>query len=443
MVDHRGTLLVKNGRVIDPGRNFDDMVDVHIHEGRIAQVAADLVVDNEVPVVDASGLIVAPGFLDVHVHLRQPGAEHKETITSGTAAAAAGGICSVAAMPNTQPPPDSVERLHQIMSLAVDANVRYYPIACITRDRAGKELAPIPELAAAGAVAFSDDGDPVEDEGLMRQALKWARQLGVPMFPHEEVKSITAGGCMHDGEVSARLGVRGMPAAGEEVMIARDIELVRETGGPLHIAHISTAGAVELVRRAKLDGLPVTCEVLPHHFILDDIEVERQGTAAKMSPPLRSPGDVQAMLAGLQDDTIDMISTDHAPHSAKEKEAGLETAPFGIVGLETAVGLTLTYLVEAGVLDMPKAIEKWTVNPAEILRLPGGRLDPGSVGDLTLIDPACRWTVDSATFASRCQNTPFNGYALRGKAVATIVDGAVVYDEGGRGPQPVAGNAFS
>ena len=428
MMGNRENLLVKRGRIVDPASGFDDVADVSIRDGIIERLSADLAETEDQAVVDASGLIVAPGFIDVHTHLREPGAEHKETIATGTAAAAAGGICSVAAMPNTQPPPDSVERMHRIAKLAETAVVRFYPIACVTRDRAGRELAPIPDLAAAGAVAFSDDGDPVENEEIMRQALVCARQLGMPIFPHEEVKSITAGGIMHEGEVSARLGVRGMPSAGEEEMIARDIELVRETGGPLHIAHISTAGAVDLVRAAKRDGLPVTCEVLPHHFVLTDAEVERQGSAAKMSPPLRSADDVAAMLRALADDTIDLISTDHAPHSAEEKKAPLEPAPFGVVGLETAIGLTFTYLVETGILELSKAIEKWTSKPAEILKLPGGNLQPGNVGDLTLIDPNLDWTVDAASFVSRSRNTPFDGCQLRGKAVATVVGGAVIYN---------------
>ncbi|MBI2505401.1 MAG: dihydroorotase, partial [Candidatus Latescibacteria bacterium] len=364
-----------------------------------------------------------------HVHLREPGFEHKETIASGTVAAAAGGICAVAAMPNTHPPPDTAGRVEEARRRAAHAPVRVYPIACITLGRQGKSLAPLAELARAGAVAFSDDGDPVEDEGLMRSALELGRQLGIPLFPHEEVKAITAGGCMHEGQVSARLGVKGMPAAGEEALIARDLELVRQTGGPLHIAHISTAGTVELVRQAKAEGLPVTCEVLTHHFALTDEEVARQGTQAKMSPPLRSGADVQAMLRGLAEGVIDTIATDHAPHSAEEKKRPLEQAPFGIVGLETAVGLTLTHLVHTGVLDLFQAIEKWTWAPSRILRLPGGHLSPGGLGDVTIIDPNKEWTVDASQFRSKSRNTPFNGYKLKGKAVATVVGGKVVYSE--------------
>ena len=290
-------------------------------------------------------------------------------------------------------------------------------------------MAPLLELARAGAVAFSDDGDPVEDPELMRQALELGRRLDRPVFPHEEVKALTAGGCMHEGEISAQLGVVGMPACGEEEMIARDIELVRQTGGPLHIAHISTAGSVELVRKAKVAGLPVTCEVLPHHFVLTDVEVARQGTAAKMSPPLRTAADVRAMLDGLVDGTIDLISTDHAPHTEAEKQFPLTEAPFGIVGLETAIGLTLTYLVEPGILDLSTAIEKWTWSPARVLRLPGGRLSPGDPGDITVIDPNLEWVVDASRFYSRSRNTPFKDYRLKGKAVATIIGGEVVYNE--------------
>ena len=429
MAASQNNLLVHKGRLIDPANRIDAPLDVLITNGLVERVGENLQPPENTPVINATGLVVAPGFIDVHVHLREPGFAHKETIATGTAAAAAGGICAVAAMPNTAPPPDSVAHLEEMLHCAQDAAVRFYPIACITVDRAGGELAPLEDLAAAGAIAFSDDGDPVEDAELMRRALEIARRLDRPIFPHEEVKRLTAGGCMHEGEVSARLGLKGMPAAGEEEMIARDLELVRHTGGPLHIAHISTSGAVDLVRRAKAAGLPVTCEVLPHHFVLTDEEVARQGTAAKMSPPLRTSADVQAMCAALADGTIEVVSTDHAPHTAEEKSLPLEQAPFGIIGLETAVGLTLTYLVESGILSLSAAIEKWTWAPARILRLPGGRLSPGDLGDLTLIDPKRNWTVDAARVRSKSNNTPFGGCELRGKAVATVVGGEVAYSE--------------
>ncbi|MBT6143851.1 MAG: dihydroorotase, partial [Gemmatimonadetes bacterium] len=306
-------------------------------------------------------------------------------------------------------------------------SVRIYPIGTVTGGRVGNGLAPLREMAAAGAIAFSDDGDPVEDEELMRQALVLAAELGRPIFPHEEVKSLTAGGCMHEGEVSRRMGIKGMPAAGEEDMIARDIDLVRETGGGLHIAHISTAGTVDLVRAAKKQGLPVTCEVLPHHFIMTDMEVERQGTAAKMSPPLRAAEDVAAMLAGLSDGTIDTLATDHAPHTMEEKQLPFVEAPMGIVGLETAIGLSLTHLMHAGILDLTAIIDRWSAAPARILSLPGGRLQRGDAADVTLLDLAAVWRVDSSQFQSKSTNTPFEGHELRGRAVGTIVAGHIVH----------------
>ena len=430
MVEHSADLLVRQGRIIDPASKTDAQGDILICRGRIAQSGPDLQAPPGTPVLEARGLVVAPGFIDVHTHLREPGFTHKETIASGTAAAAAGGICAVCAMPNTNPPPDNADHMNTALNCAKTATVRYYPIACVTVGRKGKgKLAPLEELAALGAVAFSDDGDPIEDEVLMRRALEIARDLDRPIFPHEEVKALTEGGCMHEGEISKRLGVKGMPATGEEQMIARDIELVRQTGGPLHIAHISTIGSVELVRRAKADGLPVTCEVLTHHFALADREVEIQGTAAKMSPPLRSEKDVAAMCAGLTDGTIDIISTDHAPHSAAEKALPLTEAPMGIVGLETAIGLTFSYLVETGVLTLGDAIARWTCNPARILRLPGGQIAEGQLGDLTILDVNREWIVNPATFRSKSQNTPFSGYRLKGKAVATIIGGQVVFSD--------------
>lgn len=423
------SLLIRGGRLIDPASRTDGPADLLIEQGQVRRVGPGLAAPPGARVLEAAGLVVTPGFIDAHVHLREPGFEHKETIATGAAAAAAGGICAVAAMPNTNPPPDTAQRVEEARRRAAAAPVRVYPIGCITAGRQGRSLAPLAELARAGAVAFSDDGDPVEDDELMRRALELGRQLGIPLFPHEEVKAITAGGCMHEGQVSARLGVKGMPSAGEEALIARDIELVRQTGGPLHLAHISTAGTVELVRQAKAEGLPVTCEVLTHHFILTDEEVARQGTQAKMSPPLRSRTDVQALRRGLAEGIIDTIATDHAPHSAEEKSRPLEQAPFGIVGLETAVGLTLTHLVHAGVLDLFQAIEKWTWAPARILRLPGGYLSPGGPGDVTIIDPHREWTVDATRFRSKSRNTPFHGHRLRGKALATVVGGKIVYSE--------------
>ncbi len=430
-----GSLLLSGGRVIDPANGVDRVADVLLADGLVHAVGVGLTAPVGVEAIDVAGLIVTPGFIDSHVHLREPGFEHKETIATGTAAAAAGGFTAVAAMPNTNPPPDEATHVTEtVLRAERDGLVRVYVIGCITRGRHGEQLAPLEALSEAGAIAFSDDGDPVEDEALMRDALRIASRIGRPLFPHEEFRAISAGGCMHDGDVARRLGVKGMPPAAEDDMIARDIDLVRDTGGALHIAHISTAGTVDLVRAAKADGLPVTCEVLPHHFLLTDDEVERQGSAAKMAPPLRSTTDVEAMRVGLSDGTIDTIATDHAPHTVQEKAESLADAPFGIVGLETAVGLSITTLVEGGWLDLPTLVEKWSWAPARILNLPGGRLSPGEVGDVTVLDPQRRWTVDPGDFRSMATNTPFTGFDLVGRAVATIVGGRIVYRDDTLGP---------
>ena len=423
-----GSLFIKGGRVVDPANHYDETGNILIENGSVRAVGRQVEADPGTPILDASGLLVTPGFIDSHVHLREPGFEHKETIATGTRSAAAGGFTAIVAMPNTEPPPDTGQRIADFLERAAQqAVVRVYAIGCISTEREGHTLAPLKEMAEAGAVAFSDDGDPIEDADLMQRALQSAAQLQRPIFPHEEVRAITRGGCMHEGETSRRLAVRGMPAAGEEEMIARDIELVRQTWAPLHLAHISTAGTVQLVQQAKADGLPVTSEVLPHHFILTDRSVERLGAHAKMSPPLRGRADVEAMLRGLADGTIDTIATDHAPHTAQEKALDLEQAPFGIVGLETAVGLTFTYLLKTGVLELPDAIAKWTSEPARILRLAGGTLSVGSPGDVTVIDPDLEWTVEPDQMRSKSSNTPFGGYQLTGRAVATVVAGQVVY----------------
>jgi len=395
--DFCASLLIRGGRVIDPADHVDEEADVLIEDGCVREVAPNLKPPAGVPVFEAAGLVVAPGFIDSHVHLREPGFESKETIATGTAAAAAGGITAVVAMPNTNPPPDTPAAVAALRQRCRGARARVYTTGCITAGRQGLELAPLRDLAAAGVVAFSDDGDPVEDADLMRRALEVAGELDLPLFPHEEVRALTAGGVMHDGSASASL------------------------------AHISTAGAVDLVRQAKAEGLPVTCEVLPHHFILTDAEVVALGPDAKMSPPLRAARDVEALLTGLADGTIDTIASDHAPHTAAEKSRGLKLAPFGIVGLETALGLSLTYLVEPGILSLPQFVAAWSWKPAQIFGLPGGRLGPGAPGDATILDPSRAWTVDSTGFSSRSANTPFDGYELTGRAVATVVGGRVVY----------------
>ena len=419
-------LLLRGGRLVDPAANRDETTDLLLRDGVVAAIGEEVTM-TDIEVVDVTGLVVCPGFIDAHVHLREPGFEHKETIKTGAEAAAAGGFTSIVTMPNTAPPPDSATRVEDLVERYQAGCVRIYPMGTVTGERTGRGLAPLREMADAGAVGFSDDGDPVEDEDLMRRALQVAAETGMPIAPHEEVKNLTTGGCMHEGDVSRRLGFTGMPAAAEEQMIARDIELVRETGGPLHILHISTAGTVELVRGAKASGLPVTCEVLPHHFLMTDEQVEHLGTAAKMSPPLREQADVDAMIAGLADGTIDTLATDHAPHTAQEKALPFPEAPMGIVGLETAVGHTLTRLLHGGVLDLAAVIDRWSVAPARILQLAGGRLRVGDVADVTLLDLNQTWTVDSSRFQSKSANTPFDGQLMRGRAVGTIVGGRVVH----------------
>jgi dihydroorotase len=425
-------LLIRGGHVLDPAAGVDAQFDVLIRSGRVSGVGPNLTAPG-VPVLDAAGLLVLPGFIDAHVHLREPGFEHKETIATGTAAAAAGGICAVVCMPNTRPAPDRPEQVRALLERAGDTGcVRVYPIGCISRDRAGRELAPLAELAEAGAVGFSDDGDSIEDGALMEQALIAAQAIGRPLCPHEEIKSVTAGGVMHAGQVSRRLGLGGMPAGGEEDMIARDVQLSARTGGPLHVAHLSTAGGLELVRQARAGGAPVTCEVMTHHLVLTDEAVATHGTQAKMSPPLRTAADTAALTVGLADGSIQAIATDHAPHAADEKALPMDRAPFGIVGLETAIGLSFTYLVHTGAVPLATVVAAWTWGPARAFGLPGGRLAVGDPGDVTLVDPQRDWTVRPEEFRSRSRNTPFAGYQLKGRAAATVVGGKLVYRDPGR-----------
>jgi dihydroorotase len=333
-------------------------------------------------------------------------------------------------MPNTAPPLDSPELLREVIEKGRGADARVYPVACITVAQKGEALADLAGLRRAGAVAFSDDGFPVGDEGLMERALEGSARIGCPIAPHEEVKALTAGGHMHDGEVARSLGIRGMPAEGEAGMVERDLRLLERTGGRLHVLHVSVARAVGLIRDAKRRGLPVTAEACPHHFVLTDEAVRAHGTLAKMSPPLRSSEDVEAVREGLRDGTLDAIATDHAPHAADEKGLPFDRAPFGIVGLETALGLTLTHLVAPGVLSLSDAIARWTCVPARVMGIPGGRLQAGDVADVTVIDPDLEWTVDPGQFRSRSRNTPFAGWRLRGKAVATLLGRRITYREG-------------
>jgi dihydroorotase len=428
------TLLIRGGRVIDPAQGIDRVDDVLVRDGLIVSVghAGGQPLGRADETIDAAGLIVTPGLIDMHVHLREPGREEDETIETGTRAALAGGFTSVACIPNTEPPIDTqaaVEFIHQKAARADTCNV--FVVACVSRGREGKELAEIGQLVEAGAVAFSDDGAPVYDAELMRRAFEYCRMFDKPVLAHEEVLELSRGGVMHEGLVSLVLGLTGMPAAAEEVLIGRDIALSEVTGGRLHAMHVSTAGGVALIREAKRRGLRVTAEACPHHFTLTDECLRGFDSNFKMSPPLRTAADVEAIIAGLVDGTIDCIATDHAPHAREKKMLELDRAPFGILGLETAVGLAVTRLIVPGRLGWPRLVEAMSTLPARILGLNRGTLRAGAAADITLIDPSLSWRVNVREFRSKSANSPFDGWTLQGRAVATIVGGRVKYRLGG------------
>jgi dihydroorotase len=423
------TLLIRGGRVIDPAQDIDRIADLRIVDGRITGIGpGDTGAARAEETIDAAGMIVTPGLIDMHVHLREPGREEDETIASGTKAALAGGFTSVACIPNTEPPIDTqaaVEFIHQKAARADTCNV--FVVACVSRNREGKELAEIGQLVEAGAVAFSDDGAPVSDAELMRRALEYCSMFGKPILAHEEVLELSRGGVMNEGIVSLLLGLGGMPAAAEEVMIGRDTALAESTGGRLHVMHVSTAGGVALVRAAKARGVRVTAEACPHHFTLTDESLRTFDANCKMSPPLRTAADVEAIIAGIADGTIDCIATDHAPHAREKKMLELDRAPFGILGLETAIGLSVTRLIVPGHLGWSRLVEAMSTLPARILGIDRGTLRQGSPADVTVIDPDRTWKVDVGTFRSKSINSPFHGWTLRGRAVATIVGGRVKY----------------
>jgi len=423
------TLLIRGGRVIDPAQDIDRIADLRIVDGRIAGIGpGETGAGRADETIDAAGMIVTPGLIDMHVHLREPGREEDETIASGTRAALAGGFTSVACIPNTEPPIDTqaaVEFIHQKAARADTCNV--FVVACVSRNREGKELAEIGQLVEAGAVAFSDDGAPVSDAELMRRALEYCSMFGKPILAHEEVLELSRGGVMNEGLVSLLLGLGGMPAAAEEVMIGRDTALAESTGGRLHVMHVSTAGGVALVRAAKARGVRVTAEACPHHFTLTDESLRTFDANCKMSPPLRTAADVEAIIAGIADGTIDCIATDHAPHAREKKMLELDRAPFGILGLETAIGLSVSRLIVPGRLGWPRLVEAMSTLPARILGLDRGTLRTGSPADVTIIDPDRSWKVDVRSFRSKSINSPFDGWTLRGRAVATIVGGRVKY----------------
>jgi len=424
-------LLIRGGRVIDPASRLDRTADVLLADGKVAEVGARVAAPDGAEVLDAKGCIVAPGFVDLHVHLREPGREDVETIATGARAAAAGGFTSVCAMPNTDPVTDNQAAVGFIVSQARRAGTaRVYPIGAVSLGQRGEQLAEFGELVGAGAVAVSDDGRPVATAHLMRTALEYALTFGIPVIDHCEDVSLSSGGAMHEGLVSTRLGLKGIPRSAEDVIVARDLQLAELTGGHVHLAHCSTAGAVAMVRTAKSRGVRVTAEVTPHHFALTDAACAGYDTHAKMNPPLREAADVAALRDGLADGTIDCIATDHAPHHYDAKEQEFDNAPFGVVGLETALGVAMTELVEGGVLDLPALVHRLATRPAEIAHLPAGTLARGAAGDVVVFDPAAAWTVDPARFFSKSRNTPFAGRKLKGVVRWTVVGGAVVHRAG-------------
>ena len=428
------SLLLRGGRIVDPSQGVNEVGDVFIvngvieGSGRLGEIRRDGAIDT----VDCTGQVVSPGFVDVHCHLREPGREEVETITTGARAAAAGGFTAVCAMPNTDPVTDNQAAVGFIIRQAQRAGgARVYPIGAISIGQMGQTLAEFGEMVGAGAVAVSDDGKPVVSAQLMRTALEYARTFGIPVADHCEEPTLAANGAMNEGIMSARLGLKGIPAEAEEIMAIRDILLARLTGGHIHLCHMSMKGSVELIRWGKERGINVTAEVCPHHLSLTEEAVEGYDTNAKMNPPLRTAADVAALQEGVQDGTIDLIATDHAPHHYDEKEREFADAPNGIVGLETALAVNLTWLVHRGVIDLPMLVERMSCAPARVFKLPGGTLRRGAPADVTVFDPDAAWTVDPARFLSKGRNTPYAGHTLRGLVGLTVVDGQVIHRRGG------------
>lgn len=426
-----GPLLIRGGRVIDPSQSIDGIQDVLVLDGVLAEVAKGIDPPEGAREIEAEGLVVTPGLIDVHVHLREPGGEHKETIATGARAAAAGGFTAVCAMPNTRPVVDDPAGVGFVLAQGMAAGAaRVYPMGAISMGQEGKRLAAIGEMVAAGAVGITDDGNPVMDSRLMRRALEYAQAFDIPVADHPEDLGLSGVGVMNEGLVATRLGLHGKPNASEDVHIVRDLVLADLTGGHIHVQHVSTAYGVEAIRRAKDRGVCVTAEATPHHLTLTDESVEGFDTDAKMNPPLRSAEDREAVCEGLADGTLDVFATDHAPHHYDEKEQAFADAPNGIVGLETALGIGLTHVVGKGLLDLPTLIHRMSVGPAMALGLPGGTLASGSPGDVTIFDPNVAWTVDRNAFQSKSHNTPFHGWELKGRALFTVVDGVVVWQAG-------------
>ena len=420
-------ILITNGRVIDPANGMDAVADVAIAGGKIAKVGK--VGARARLTIDARGKIVCPGLIDIHVHCREPGHEEEETIASAAAAAVAGGFATILAMPNTHPPMDDETAILYVLQRAADAaSARVLPVGCITQGRDGKDLAEMGMMVKAGAVAFSDDGDGVANSELMQRALQYSDLLGVPIMQHCQDPALCTG-VMNSGSVAVRLGLGGIAAAGEQIMLRRDLELVERTRARYHVQHVSSAGSVELIRQAKAAHLPVTAEATPHHLLLTDAACMSYDPNYKVNPPLRSATDVEAVRGGLADGTIDCLASDHAPHSKEEKELEFALAPFGIISLDCALGLYAKALIQTGLLDWPGLIARMTVNPARAIHQPLGTLTAGSAADVTIIDPRRKWTVNVNDFKSRSRNCPYHGWKLIGKPVATIVGGQVRYQE--------------
>ncbi|MFC1989928.1 dihydroorotase [Chloroflexota bacterium] len=428
------SLLIYGGRIIDPAQGIDEIGSLLVTRDKIAWLGKGETIPPhpDYDALPAQGLIVCPGLIDLHCHLRQPGSEEKETIATGTRAAARGGFTTICCMPNTNPPLDNQATIDFVKSVAVtEGVVRVLPIGCISRGRKGEELAPMDEMASAGVIAYSDDGDPVMDSRLMHQALDYSRAFGLPVIDHCEDKALTGGGQMNEGVFSTTLGLKGIPATAEENMVIRDLSLARQTGGQLHIAHVSTEGSVNLIRLAREQGIRVTAEVTPHHLTLTEEMVISHGSHSKVNPPLRTRKDIQALIQGLNDNVIDIIATDHAPHTRADKQCDFTLAPFGISGFETALG-SLMSLVHDGRLTLATLISKLTCEPARIIGDKYGKLGTLSIGapaDITIFDPDREWVVDTSTFASKGRNTPLAGSVLKGKVMATISGGKLVYKD--------------
>ena len=422
-------ILIKNGRIVDPSQDLDSQADLLIEDGRIAELG--VVEADDATIIDAKGLVVSPGFVDMHTHLREPGREDEETIASGARAAVAGGFTSIACMPNTQPPIEGEEGARFVIGKARQARAaKVYPVAAITKGLRGETLAEIGSAIKAGAVGISDDGFTVSNSSLMRRALEYVRMFGRPVMSHCEDMSLSGGGVMHEGEVSTVLGMRGIPAEAEAIAVARDIMLTSLTRSSLHVCHVSTSQSLELVRDAKRKGISVTCEVTPHHLVLTDEYVRTFDTNMKVNPPLRSKSHVAALRQGLRQGVIDAIASDHAPHAVEEKDQEFALAPFGMIGLETSLGVVCTHIYHEKIVSLVSLIGLLSTNPARILGLAAGTLKEGAPADITIFDPESEWVVDPAKFQSRSRNCPFSGWKLKGKVITVLVDGRIVFREG-------------